>query len=33
MIVNQGVIGVRYWTGVDVDSSVMRKTLEDLFSN
>ena len=33
MIVNQGVIGIRYWTGVDVDASVMRKTLEDLFSN
>ena len=33
MIVNQGVIGIRYWTGVDVDPSVMRKTLEDLFSN
>ena len=31
MIVNQGVIGVKYWTGVDVDASVMRRTLESLF--
>jgi shikimate dehydrogenase len=33
MLVNQGVIGVRYWTGVDVDASVMRRTLETLFSS
>ena len=33
MIVNQGVIGVKYWTGVDVDASVMRRTLENIFSN
>ena len=32
MLVNQGVIGVRYWTGVDVDASTMRRTLETLFS-
>jgi shikimate dehydrogenase len=32
MIVNQGVIGVKYWTGVDVDASVMRRTLENLVS-
>ena len=32
MLVNQGVIGVKYWTGVDVDASVMRRTLEDVFS-
>jgi shikimate dehydrogenase len=31
MLVYQGVIGIKYWTGVDVDPSVMRKTLEDLF--
>lgn len=31
MLVNQGVIGIRYWTGVDVDASVMRAKLEDLF--
>jgi shikimate dehydrogenase len=32
MIVNQGVVGIRYWAGVDVDPSVMRKMLENLFS-
>ena len=31
MLVNQGVIGIKYWTGVDVDASVMRRTLEDIF--
>jgi shikimate dehydrogenase len=31
MLVNQGVIGVKHWTGVDVDATVMRKTLTDLF--
>ena len=29
MLVNQGVIGVKYWTGVDVDAAVMRRTLLD----
>jgi len=33
MVVNQGVIGIKYWTGLDVDPSVMRKTLQDLFSS
>jgi hypothetical protein len=32
MIVNQGVIGIKYWTGVDVDAPVMRRTLENIFS-
>lgn len=32
MLVNQGVIGVKYWTGVDVDPAVMRKTLSDIFA-
>jgi len=32
MLVNQGVIGVKYWTGVDPDPSVMRKALEEVFS-
>jgi len=27
MLVNQGVIGVKYWTGVDVDPAVMRAEL------
>jgi shikimate dehydrogenase len=31
MLVNQGVIGIKYWTGVDVDPSVMRRTLENIF--
>ena len=31
MLVNQGVIGIKYWTGVDVDAAVMRRTLEELF--
>jgi shikimate dehydrogenase len=31
MLVNQGVIGIKYWTGVDVDPDVMRSTLEGIF--
>ena len=31
MLVNQGVIAVKYWSGIDVDAAVMRKTVEDLF--
>ena len=30
MLVQQGVIGIRYWTGVDVDPQVMRQALLDL---
>ena len=30
MLVNQGVIGVRYWTGLDADAGVMRQALLDL---
>lgn len=30
MLVNQGVIGVKYWTGVEVDANVMRQPLLDL---
>ena len=33
MVVNQGVIGIKYWTQIDVDARVMRQTLKDLFSN
>ena len=29
MLVNQGVIGFKAWTGIDPDPSVMRKALED----
>lgn len=30
MLVNQGVISVKYWTGTDVDAAVMRRTVEEL---
>ena len=30
MLVNQGVIAIRYWTGIDVDPDIMRQTLIDL---
>jgi shikimate dehydrogenase len=32
MLVNQGVIGIKYWTGVDADRTVMRGALEHVFS-
>jgi len=32
MVVNQGAIGIKYWTGVDVDTDVMRRTVEALFA-
>lgn len=32
MLVNQGVISIRHWTGVDADAGVMRRTVEDLFA-
>ena len=32
MLINQGVIGVKYWTGIDADPAVMRKKLEEIFS-
>ena len=31
MLVNQGVIGIRHWTGVDPDPAVMRAALEQVF--
>lgn len=31
MLVNQGVIGFRLWTGVDPDPTVMRRALEEVF--
>lgn len=30
MLVQQGVIGIRYWTGIDADAGVMRQALIDL---
>ncbi len=32
MLVNQGVIGIRHWTGIEADAGVMRQTLEQLFA-
>ena len=31
MLVNQGVIGLKYWTGLDADAGVMRRTIEEIF--
>ena len=33
MLVNQGAISMRHWTGIDPDPSVMRGTLEELFQS
>jgi shikimate dehydrogenase len=30
-LVNQGVIGIRYWTGVEPEPTVMRRKLEQIF--
>lgn len=30
MLVQQGVLGIQYWTGIDVDAGVMRQALLDL---
>jgi shikimate dehydrogenase len=32
MLVNQGVIGIKYWTGIDADAEVMRRTIHGLFA-
>ncbi len=32
MLINQGRIGIRYWTGLDPDVPVMRTALETIFS-
>jgi shikimate dehydrogenase len=31
MLVNQGVISIKHWTGVDVEAAVMRRKVEALF--
>ena len=31
MLVNQGVVGIKYWTGVDADATVMRRKLEEIY--
>ena len=33
MLINQGVIGVKYWTGIDVDPEPMRQELERIFGS
>ena len=33
MLVNQGITGIEYWTGVTVDGVVMRARLEELFGS
>ena len=32
MLVNQGKIGIKFWTGVEPDTSAMRGALEDIFN-
>jgi shikimate dehydrogenase len=32
MLVNQGVISIRHWTGIDVEPGVMRRKVEALFA-
>lgn len=32
MLVNQGVICIRHWTGIDPDPTVMRRKLEEIFA-
>jgi shikimate dehydrogenase len=32
MLVNQGAISIRHWTGVDADPAVMRRTVEEIFA-
>ncbi|MFT4155651.1 shikimate dehydrogenase [Parafilimonas sp.] len=29
MLVNQGLLGIKYWTGIDADASVMHKALKE----
>jgi len=33
MLVNQGIIGIEYWTGVTPDAVVMRSALEEVFGS
>ena len=33
MLINQGVIGVKYWTGMDVDPAALRRELERIFAS
>jgi shikimate dehydrogenase len=31
MLVNQGVISIKYWTGIEADATIMRRKLEDIY--
>lgn len=31
MLVNQGAIGIKYWTGINANAKVMRRALEEIF--
>ncbi len=31
MLVNQGRIGIKYWSGIDVDAAVMRRRMEEIY--
>ena len=33
MLVNQGVLGIKYWTGIDPDPGVMRRALVQVFGH
>jgi shikimate dehydrogenase len=33
MLVNQGVVGIQYWTGITPDAAVMRHALEEIFQS
>jgi len=33
MLVNQGVIALKYWTGIDVDPTVMRRAVEEVLQH
>ena len=33
MLVNQGVISIKYWTGIDADPAAMRVAVEQIFGN
>jgi shikimate dehydrogenase len=32
MLVGQGILGIKYWTGIDADADVMRAALQEAFS-
>jgi shikimate dehydrogenase len=32
MLVGQGILGIKYWAGIDADADVMRAALEEVFS-